>query len=854
MATTTEKKLPTEQPIVPTWVEATPLTVPPVAPVAPISTVEAIRAAKARANVANVQAQVDTNNLKAPVTPPVAPTTVPPVPQTPWQEVAQRNLEAEWIDVSKLKPLEPLRTPAPTTVKPPITEVSDVEKQAQSSGVPYTMVNGQAQYNPKTREEAIKVLQTGGSFAQESKMTAQAKSSLDKLRKLTALNDTQLADAIYQGKVSAEELNQLKVVNPQVVALAQERSKNLSTAQVQNNVMSTYGTGEIKYTNTALDNLNRTLTEIDSNGDYKTIKDEVYAQYPEMDNLRKNITQTTVDIRGIQEAIRQQANDLKERFKGLPMSTILTMASAKNKPLTDQLYALQDQLTLDSAEYNAQLDQAKDEIEYTLQNNQRLEKRAFDIYGTVRSEEIRQEDIQREDERIKRDIELEEYRYQRELEDGNLIRAEERKNKLEDLKLDYDNNLKLWLLQLGVDPSGMTPEELTANYANAAGTEKAKEDLYKQASLLREEKVVNEDWSESTRWVNPLTGQEINPVKTFWPEAGNNVDMNAVLAGYSPAGQELLSVPDGTVIPTRLDEVSAQNASIRWKECAEYINDIAGTKMGSSYASKQAVCNEPNGWVGSIVAWKPNGSGNYGHTGIIVNEDENNWYVKSSNYVPWTVTTEKIPKEKISNFYTPDSVKQATQQAQETQQPIAKKYANGNVRTAEWILYDKKEVSAENQKVITNDSYKALKASESLNREWQAYKSLIDKYGIEAMPWKARSEMQSAYERVMRQAQTFFNLWVLQKLDEEAVQRMIPMTARWMTDNKYLNPFERDAIAGQVKQVDEMIKSKLQGEYDSLTTIYGSFWDTLSGLNDVKRIYNKNIGTWASDVEEYTNQ
>lgn len=44
-----------------------------------------------------------------------------------------------------------------------------------------------------------------------------------------------------------------------------------------------------------------------------------------------------------------------------------------------------------------------------------------------------------------------------------------------------------------------------------------------------------------------------------------------------------------------------------------------------------------------------------------------------------------------------------------------------------------------------------------------------------------------------------------------------------MTDNKYLNPFERDAIAGQVKQVDEMIKSKLQGEYDSLNTIYGSF-------------------------------
>ena len=101
---------------------------------------------------------------------------------------------------------------------------------------------------------------------------------------------------------------------------------------------------------------------------------------------------------------------------------------------------------------------------------------------------------------------------------------------------------------------------------------------------------------------------------------------------------------------------------------------------------------------------------------------------------------------------------QQAQATQETQQPVAKKYANGNVRTSEGILYDKKEVSAENQKVINNDSYKALKASESLNREWQAYKALIKKYGIEAMPGEAKAEMQSAYERVMRQAQTFFNL------------------------------------------------------------------------------------------------
>ncbi len=53
----------------------------------------------------------------------------------------------------------------------------------------------------------------------------------------------------------------------------------------------------------------------------------------------------------------------------------------------------------------------------------------------------------------------------------------------------------------------------------------------------------------------------------------------SVLSSFSATGQQLLSVPDGTVIPTRLGQVSSQNSKIRGKECAEYVNDIAGTKM-----------------------------------------------------------------------------------------------------------------------------------------------------------------------------------------------------------------------------------------------------------------------------------
>ena len=49
-------------------------------------------------------------------------------------------------------------TTTPTEVK---TEVSDVEKQAQATGMQYTMENGQPIYNATTKEDALKVLQMG---------------------------------------------------------------------------------------------------------------------------------------------------------------------------------------------------------------------------------------------------------------------------------------------------------------------------------------------------------------------------------------------------------------------------------------------------------------------------------------------------------------------------------------------------------------------------------------------------------------------------------------------------------------------------------------------------------------------
>ncbi len=46
------------------------------------------------------------------------------------------------------------------------------------------MQNGQATYNPKTTEEAAKILAMGGKLAGETKMSAVAQASLNKVRGL----------------------------------------------------------------------------------------------------------------------------------------------------------------------------------------------------------------------------------------------------------------------------------------------------------------------------------------------------------------------------------------------------------------------------------------------------------------------------------------------------------------------------------------------------------------------------------------------------------------------------------------------------------------------------------------------
>lgn len=122
------------------------------------------------------------------------------------------------------------------------------------------------------------------------------------------------------------------------------------------------------------------------------------------------------------------------------------------------------------------------------------------------------------------------------------------------------------------------------------------------------------------------------------------------IEGLSSQAVDLLNAEDGSLIPTRLSATTNPNG---WKECAEFVNDITSGKigrLGDTIKDKLNVCNSKDWEVGKVAVWNP-WNNKYGHTGIIMWEDGDNWIIKSSNLKSdGKVSTDLVPKDSIQGY------------------------------------------------------------------------------------------------------------------------------------------------------------------------------------------------------------
>lgn len=320
----------------------------------------------------------------------------------------------------------------------------------------------------------------GGKLAGETKMSAVAQASLNKVRGLGQMTDQQLANNIAGGQVSNKELELLNTINPQLVAQAKELSKKKiitnTTNEIQaDNSMIIKGEEPTGMSKPLQDLVNKLATidaDTKSPAEMKTAYQDAH---PEMIQSRDQINNLTTQKRDLQLAKMNLYEETKKRLSGYPISMIMAAYSAASRDLDNSIYLINDDLNTEISNYNMYLDDMNAEIDFDIAQQGKEEQRLFDIYGVTSKEQIRNEDIAREDARIEQSIALEEQRYQRDIERDDMKSAEARLQKIEDMKMDMNMNIETGLLNLGVDPTGMTPEEMRGTYARATQNQLAQQ-------------------------------------------------------------------------------------------------------------------------------------------------------------------------------------------------------------------------------------------------------------------------------------------------------------------------------------------------------------------------------------------
>ena len=585
---------------------------------------------------------IDQNiKLKPEVNPPVVPPVVPPVnnePTTP-EIVPQAPITPEPVVPPVVGPIKqetpvvpkPIEAPKETPMTP-----EDTVKQAQSwiwTAPPKGFEYGNM-IDPKTGQPQ---LVNTAEIKRQKKLT--------KNRSLYTSGQS-LYDWIKSGNILpwTDEFADLQATNPQVFADYEAIKKQEQEMEKVKNVGKIImgDPVESKQSSTLQELLDKVSSGLDE--DIMTQYKNIVTNNEDYVNANTKVTDLSTQLAKVNNDMNVIGEDMRKKITGeTPESVIASKIAREAKPLLDKATYLQNQLEIAQADANRIMADNKGMFE--LQMADRADKRnlAFQLYGTINAAEIRKEDVLMADEELKQKME------QAKTEQEYLQYKDER---------DYNFKVAEAIAKQEESARDFTLKQETAKKDYEL---KAYEAQKQKASDFLKFETTNEDGTVSTAYRNPFTWDVLSSSQVFWSTPSTstwgNVPISDLYSSFSPEWQALLSVPDGTVVPTRLGEVSPQNASIRGKECAEYVNDIYGTKIWSTYADKTAVCNETTWGVGSVAAWKPQWSGNFWHVGVIVDEDVNNYYIKSSNYTPWTVTTVPVPKANIKNFYTPESIK-----------------------------------------------------------------------------------------------------------------------------------------------------------------------------------------------------
>ena len=362
---------------------------------------------------------------------------------------------------------------------------------------------------------------------------------------------------------------------------------------------------------------------------------EYQASVQKFNGINQQIADNNKNIQALNEAVR------KKYSAWTPESLIASAIAREARPLIEQWQYLSQLQANAQADMSRIFDQNKEM--FTLKQQERTDNRniAFQLYNTINADQIRQEDIAQKDIDLKKQIALEEYQHGR-----------DRNEKLDDLKRQEEYNLKVGLLQLGVDPTGMTSEQMSKEFSKAQSI----------ALSQKESKIIS--------WIKPweLIYQDWKFITAPWAQWTGNVTPNRPNIRYETTannGWITVNVDAGYAWPE-----DRKTKYAWWYQCWQFVNDVAGIWVWDTLAEKESMINKDlpatpwaafveDIWNTGAINWVPTG-----HIGIVekVYNDGSIDVVEANYAEPWKVTRSTIsPSDKryknIKGFIQTDLMK-----------------------------------------------------------------------------------------------------------------------------------------------------------------------------------------------------
>lgn len=444
---------------------------------------------------------------------------------------------------------------------------------------------------------------------------------------------------------------------------------------------------------------------------------------PEIVNASNQIKDVEQELITVGEQINGIQTEVEKTLPAwVPASIIAGEVANRQKWLYTKVTALEARRQSLNQNYNRMVEMATRRYEVYAGEQKAKQDFMMKVYGVASEQEIRYEDMQREDQRLSQQIQLEEVNYQRDIARQDYLAAQERKQRLDDMKEErsYNENLAIdkALMEVWINPVWKTLDE--------------KKGLVSAAMRMAAQ--AEPKWD----WVELKNGGFLN--RNTW----ETKNAGAVNSKYG-----FTATPSGWM---QVNIYSTDQVPPGRRQCGAYVNDVLygwpkNGVMGNSIEDKLNTKNIDKPVAGSAFimdfgAWEPAGPDGIrnGHTGI-VEEVRNDGIVVSDMNRQGTeeFTRRFIPygsKEYgyIKWYHVPPGVGQLWTDEQNIVDSIDSLLSHPGLNAAVWFWWQK--IWAEYNPLIDKTTG-FVPGTEAFNfaRDFNALRDLLAKPGLEWIKW-----------------------------------------------------------------------------------------------------------------------